>query len=776
MSKGLQRMMTMVLALALVITMLPATPAKAATVSHVKATAADVRTSKNVEAGALKGVQGTDFNDKFGDTVQNLNMDAMFLNCDISWFVNTKGVGTKVYTMSDGTSYYIDDVTQGGMFKVIDYRVKQYRAQGVTWNLCLMMGWTDINQNHDEGMEKLMYNPQPYHYYYTWKVNDPEANKALTAIVDYLTEHFSYQDTFVQNWWINNEVNVLNDKIYTMDQLDEDVVVDLSVKSYDLLYDSLKRNNPNGLAYVSVTHDWNNTNEGKGLSTKVFIDRFGAAEKDKDWNIDLHAYPPQMKEQVWTKASSAYLRHDTDTVSVCGANLDVFVNYIKDNFGTNHRIIMSEQGYDSKYGQKEQATMMAKTYYAAAHNDMVDEVIFTAYYDTNSEGHDFYDMGILDANGNKKLSYDVFKYMNTSKADHYADPYLEFLSEVTGRKISTWEDDILYQVPKSTDTLSSANLYVPLKEQLAGSIMIGMNTKPTNKEIDIEYRWKVHDYQKNEDIEVQGWKLNGEWLRYHVPHNGKFDLTCTARVAGNQDSQVSVTLTIDFNGMITQDISSEWVNASTQKPGEDPNQGQNQGSTDTDNTQVGEAFATFEGNTFKKDAAGNVRCYDSQGKMVVNDFKCDGTYTYFFQADGTCMKDRLTYHPDGVHVIYFDQNGHEVFSDFAHVTKAIAGNTVDDYCFFDVYGYMYVDVMTFDKEGKNILYANPYGRLECAGWFQFSETVMWANGKPCEGIASEPGNPRYGYGQTDCTLLTNTSTYDWEGRPCYLQGNGVAKY
>lgn len=191
---------------------------------------------------------------------------------------------------------------------------------------------------------------------------------------------------------------------------------------------------------------------------------------------------------------------------------------------------------------------------------------------------------------------------------------------------------------------------------------------------------------------------------------------------------------------------------------------------------IAQKFAEYQGYTFCKTKDDDVICYDSNDNLVVNDFKCDGTYTYYFQANGTCMKDRLTYHPDGVHVIYFDKDGHEVFSDFAHVSKSISGDDVDDNCFFDVYGYMYVDVLTFDKEGKNILYANPYGRLECAGWFQFSETVKWADGTPCEGIASEPNNPRYGFGQEDCTLLRDTSTYDWRGIACYMQGNGVAKY
>lgn len=748
----------MVLA-AVVLAGIPQMRAQAA-LSHVKATAADVRTSKDVSAGALKGVQGTDFaKSEYNDSLQNLNMDAMFLNCDISWFVNTKGVGEKIYTMSDGTSYYFAGVEQCGMFWVVDSEIRKYREQGATWNLCLMMGWTDINGNHDAGMEKLMYNPQPGHYYYAWNVTDPEAYNALSAIVDYITEHFSYQDTFVQNWWINNEVNVLNDKIYSMDQLNAELLETLAFKSYDLLEASLKKNNPHALPYLSVTHDWNNTNEGKGVSTMEFLKAFAKAEQGKDWNVDLHAYPPQMHEQVWTKNSSAYLRHDTDTVSVCGANLEVFVNFIKENYGTNHRIIMSEQGFDSKWGQEEQAAMMAYTYLAAARSDMVDEVIFTTYMDTNSAGHDFYDMGIVDISGNKKPSYDVFRFMNTDQADAYLNPYLEKLSQYTGRPITSWADDILYQVPKTTDTLEKANLYVPAKEQQEGSIMIGMSTEPRNTEIDIEYRWKVYDYAKAETIEVQGWKLNGEWLRYYVPHNGKFDLICTARVAGNHDSQIQCLLTVNYQGKITEDISSEYVIAGAP--------------VDEETRLYGSVFATWDGYTFRKDVDRNVRCFDASNRLVINEFKCDGTYTYFFQADGTAMKDRLSYHPDGdpKHVIYFDADGHEVFSNFANVKRTIAGDSVDDYCFFDVYGYLYVDVVTYDQEGIKLYYANEYGVMNRGQWFRFSDSAKWADGKPFDKNGGE-----YGYATEDGSLMVNAPTYDWEGRLCYLQGNGVAVY
>lgn len=178
-----------------------------------------------------------------------------------------------------------------------------------------------------------------------------------------------------------------------------------------------------------------------------------------------------------------------------------------------------------------------------------------------------------------------------------------------------------------------------------------------------------------------------------------------------------------------------------------------------------EPFAIYAGNSFCKDANGNVRCYDSNGNPVINEFKCDGIYTYYFQLDGTAMKNRLTYHPDGLHIIYFDEEGHEVFSNFHHVERSIAGEVVDDLCFFDVYGYMYVDVMTYDEAGVNLYYVNPYGVIEQKGWFEFSDTCVWA------GTTNKVGKG-FGYANADGTLLINTYTYDWTGRYVYLMGDG----
>ena len=142
------------------------------------------------------------------------------------------------------------------------------------------------------------------------------------------------------------------------------------------------------------------------------------------------------------------------------------------------------------------------------------------------------------------------------------------------------------------------------------------------------------------------------------------------------------------------------------------------------------------------------RLYDNNGNVVVNDFVFDGFYTYYAQADGTPMKDRLTYHPDGQHIIYFDGEGHEVFSDFKYC--ASVGYT----CYFDSQGYIYKDQITY-VDGVPY-YLNGNGKLEDAGWFRF------ANGLD------------YGYANEDGSLLNNRFANDGYGRVVYYHWNGMA--
>ncbi|MBQ9198848.1 MAG: hypothetical protein IJ141_01535 [Lachnospiraceae bacterium] len=181
--------------------------------------------------------------------------------------------------------------------------------------------------------------------------------------------------------------------------------------------------------------------------------------------------------------------------------------------------------------------------------------------------------------------------------------------------------------------------------------------------------------------------------------------------------------------------------------------------------------------------------YIRSGNLVTDAFFCDSKYTWFLQADGTPMKDRLTYHPDGEHVIYFDAYGHETFSTFRHVKNSIAGDPVDDLCFFDVNGYMYVNFLTYDQAGVNLYYANPYGVMECNGWFQFAGEAgpvadafgitegTYGYAYPCgivdpasiggaDKLSTFTPNPDYNYPYSDDLGVDDSSFY-------FIHSNGV---
>ena len=169
-------------------------------------------------------------------------------------------------------------------------------------------------------------------------------------------------------------------------------------------------------------------------------------------------------------------------------------------------------------------------------------------------------------------------------------------------------------------------------------------------------------------------------------------------------------------------------------------------SNPTPATPSGTKVAAYGNDTFYQGDDGNLRCYEN-GKLVTNEFKFDGTYTYYMQADGTPMKDRLTYHPDGEHIIYLDTEGHEVFTNFQYCPS------VNYICYFDSQGYLYKDQITF--VGDKTYYLNANGALEQNGWFRF------ANGLD------------YGWANGDGTLITTGFSADPYGRTVFYHWNGM---
>ncbi len=501
-----------------------------------RATAADVL---KPNSNNKKGIQGTEY--AYGATKDadpnSLDINHVLLNVHLSNVISTDGSG--VAYNYNGTTYHFN---YDNYVKVFEWRARELRAQGKALTFVILMDWSD-----NPTLQNLIYPGgrvnDGTHYYYGLNVYDPNAKALLDATFHYLADVFGASDTFVQNWIIGNEVNMPTEYNYT-GTADKDTNVDICAKSFDLLYGALQDNNPNAKAYISMTHHWTSDNNGTGIPTKDFIDAFAAKEGGKNWNVAFHAYQPNLDESVTSKKSAEWLRHDVGSKYVCGANLEVLTDYVKNNYGSDHRIILSEQGFDSKSGEAMQAAMLAYTYYAAARNDMVDAAIFTTWQDSNEPQFMGRLMGLKDGSGNQRLAYNVFKYMNNANGYVAAEQTNYYLS-VLG--ISNWTDNIIWTPSATGAVLTSGSLY--LADQSNNRVMIGMTTA-TSEPTDLEYRWLAYNITKGIWTVVSDWTLDNEWLVWYPKESGDFLLQGEVRVAGNQASTITQCTGITLHSVI----------------------------------------------------------------------------------------------------------------------------------------------------------------------------------------------------------------------------------
>lgn len=150
---------------------------------------------------------------------------------------------------------------------------------------------------------------------------------------------------------------------------------------------------------------------------------------------------------------------------------------------------------------------------------------------------------------------------------------------------------------------------------------------------------------------------------------------------------------------------------------------------------------------YGKDGDAEMRYVGSNGKMVINDYICDGTYTYYMMANGTPMKNKLSYDPEGTGLIYFDEYGHMQFDTFVYCMDV--GYT----CYFATDGRAYFNQITFYN--NKAYYLDSTGRMKQNTWFKFDNGVD------------------IGYANADGTLSNQGFGYDPWGRVVYYHWNGM---
>lgn len=371
---------------------------------------------KNPEAGAMnkmkrfvpstkKGMQGA--------SVTELGAKHTLLNLDLNWIIAEPGSGTPfVY---NGKTYYFNEYYRA--------EVMSKNSQGIAVSMVILMSWNEKNSYLIHPSARV-----PGKTYYTLNTVDENAKETLAATFAYLGQFFGQENCYVSNWILGNEVNAHLAWNYAGSQSLTDYMTSYA-DAFSLMYYGVKQGYGNARCYISLDHAWNKAVPTAGYSghatLNAFVDALKKNHSNVKWNLAYHAYPtPLTAPDFWKNAGVTGDVNSTPYITP--KNIEVLSRYIKNTYGKDTRIILSEQGFTSSRGQNIQAAAIAYTYYKAEFDDMIDAVIFRCEYDAPVEVAQGLAMGMMtDVNTcHRKEAFRVYKYMDTPSSNSVTDPYL----------------------------------------------------------------------------------------------------------------------------------------------------------------------------------------------------------------------------------------------------------------------------------------------------------------------------------------------------------------
>lgn len=471
-----------------------------------------------------------------------LGVDHALFNIDITELVSTNGSGEPfVY---NGKTYYYNNY-EGQQLYYTFLRMQEIRDKGITITAQVNMQWSN-----DAALQQLIFpsGREPGHNYYALNTSTAQSREILAAAFHYLVTKCPY----VNNWIVGCEINSPAQANYC-GTLDVNTNVIIAAQTYDLMYQAIQDVNPAAKNYVCLDNIWNFDN-GEGIPAKKFLEEFAKYETNKTWHLAFHPYPvPYGSTEnpaewlMWSKKSAEnnYLAHDVYSGFITGANIEVLSNFVKENYGSQHRIILTEFGFDARAGEANQAAALYYTYKAAERDDMIDACIYQPWTDT---GWDFREMGVLDSAGNKRQMYNVFKYMDSDGTLANEAYYKSVLG------ISNWTDNIIYQVSTNTDDSKIMNgVYIPDDDGItikAGAIIDTNETGLTYECTVIDYDYASYGTPMFPEVKRTQNKQDN-WMSYVPTHAGMYGFCWRAYRNGQIISESGATHYFVGNNTIT---------------------------------------------------------------------------------------------------------------------------------------------------------------------------------------------------------------------------------
>lgn len=364
--------------------------------------------------GTKKGIQATDINE-----LTDTKSKTVFFNLYISDLMR-KDSGVETYKYN-GKTYHFN-----GLYGYV-YLVQQCNAKGIQVT-------AQISIDRNASTKSFITGNSPYAEtaYYGWNTDNRTTRQTMEAMFAYLGEKFGKNNCYISNWILGNEVNSASGYYY-VGNVSFSKFISMYSEAFRCLYNAVKSSRGSSKVFICLDNCWNQKNAfticySARSTLESFAAKISDMQKDVNWNLAYHAYnQPLSDSQFWSGANASMFTSDANTTTfITMRNIQTLTDYVKNRFGSNTRIILSEQGFSSTYGgQANQAAAIALAYYKAACNPMIDAFIIRSYKDEAHEVAQGLAMGLKDANGKKKTSYNVFKNMDSSNSLKYTEKVLK---------------------------------------------------------------------------------------------------------------------------------------------------------------------------------------------------------------------------------------------------------------------------------------------------------------------------------------------------------------
>lgn len=364
--------------------------------------------------GTKKGIQATDINE-----LTDTKSKTVFFNLYISDLMR-KDSGVETYKYN-GKTYHFN-----GLYGYV-YLVQQCNAKGIQVT-------AQISIDRNASTQSFITGNSPYAEtaYYGWNTDNSTTRQTMEEMFAYLGEKFGKNNCYISNWILGNEVNSASGYYY-VGNVSFSKFISMYSEAFRCLYNAVKSSRGSSKVFICLDNCWNQKNAfticySARSTLESFAAKISDMQKDVNWNLAYHAYnQPLSDSQFWSGANAFMFTSDANTTTfITMRNIQTLTDYVKNRFGSNTRIILSEQGFSSTYGgQANQAAAIALAYYKAACNPMIDAFIIRSYKDEAHEVAQGLAMGLKDANGKKKTAYNVFKNMDSSNSLKYTEKVLK---------------------------------------------------------------------------------------------------------------------------------------------------------------------------------------------------------------------------------------------------------------------------------------------------------------------------------------------------------------